>query len=471
MISARHPPRRALALPIGIFTTSAFRIAGVSAAVFVVGVLMLFAFVYWQSSIEETRQIDRFIERDVAAMEESQPNELGRLAEANGGREQRAAYIGIFDNDGQPLSGNLSGYPADLPLDGRAHAIAIGGLSVRAAAVRLNDGRVLVVARDVGELKQLQRVVLRGLVLGVIPAIVLALAAGAWLSWRALRRVRAVHQAAEQIVRGNFAERLPRRGAHDDFDRLADAVNRMLDEIGHLLDQIKGVGDNIAHDLRTPLTRVRARLERGQRTAGSQRELAELVEDAIAGLDQALGIVTALLRITELEDGRRRAAFRQVDLASLIRDVAELYEPIAEDAGIVLRAESAAPQFVHGDRDLLVEAIANIVDNAIKFAPQHSEVRIELVAGRTGPIVRVTDRGTGIPKEEREAVMRRFYRMDKSRHRPGSGLGLGLVDAIMRLHNFHVEIADGDPGCIFDLVCAAPATATPAGAAPLKKTL
>jgi signal transduction histidine kinase len=443
---------RALKFPSGVFSAPAFRMAGIAAGVFVLGMLLLFAFIYWQTSISETRQIDRFIERQLGAMMEGGPDQLiGRLAASP---DQGMAYAGLFDAARRRVAGNLSVYPEGLPADGHAHALLIGGVdAVRAAAAPLSGGQVIVIAREVTELRQLQRIVLRALTLGVIPAILLALLAGATLSWRASRRVRTVHVAAEHILRGDLGERLPYGGTADEFDRLAGAVNRMLDEIARLLDQVKGVGDDIAHDLRTPLTRVRARLERGLETARTRTELDDIVNSAIAGLDQTLTIVTALLRITELEDARRRAAFRDVELSRLLRDVAELYEPIAEAASVKLTVDANARAVVRGDRDLLIEAIANIVDNAIKFSPVGGTVSLALVAGETYAVVRVSDQGPGIPPDERQAVLRRFYRSDKSRHRPGSGLGLGLVDAIVRLHGFRIEIADAAPGCIFDLVC------------------
>jgi signal transduction histidine kinase len=286
-----------------------------------------------------------------------------------------------------------------------------------------------------------------------VPAIVLAFVAGSLLSWRALRRVRLIHRAAERILHGNLSERLPHRGTGDDFDRLAAAVNRMLDEIAHLMDEIKGVGDDIAHDLRTPLTRVRTRLERGSESSRSQQELENIVGAAIDGLDQTLGLVTALLRITEIEDGRRRAAFRRVDLSAIVRDVAELYGPVAEQGGIALAVENPGARYAHGDPDLLLEAIANVVENAVKFAPPNSTVHLSVVDESGTPVVRVADRGPGIPPEERESVLKRFYRTDKSRHLPGNGLGLGLVAAIVKLHHFRVAISEAAPGCIFEIIC------------------
>jgi len=439
-----------------IFRTPSFRIAGISAAVFVLGVLVLFAFVYWQTASRETRSVDRFIEQQAGSLAGSHPHELIRALVLGGDQSERhIAYAALFDGNGQPIAGNLAALPKRFPVDGVAHEATLpGDRQVRAAAARLPDGEILFIARDVAELEQLQGIVRRALLLGVIPALLLALGAGALLSWRELRRVRMVHRAVARILEGDLKERLPARNAADDFDRLAMAVNRMLDEIERLIEEIRGVGDNIAHDLRTPLTRVRARLERSRDASRGAAELDAAIDGAIADLDQTLGIVTALLRIAEIEAGSRHAAFGDIDLARIVHDVAELYGPIAENAGIELTVAAAEPRLVKGDRDLLVEAVANVVDNALKFAPPASRIDLAVVDGAEGPIVRVRDRGPGIPPEERQQVLKRFYRGDKSRTLPGSGLGLGVVNAVMALHRFRIAIGDAKPGCRFDLICA-----------------
>jgi signal transduction histidine kinase len=437
-----------------LFRTSSFRIAGISGGVFALGVLLLFAFIYWQTAIHETRTLDNFLERQIHVLADGRPDELiGALGHIPA--ERRTAYAALFDGARRPVAGNLPNLPPQFPIDGRAHAVVVdGGRQVRAAASTLTDGRIVFIARDVGELSQLQSIVRRALMLGVIPAIILALAAGALLSWRELRRVRMVHQAAGRILQGKLRERLPVKRTADDFDRLAAAVNRMLDEIERLLDEIRGVGDSIAHDLRTPLTRVRARLERSRDASRSRAELEAGIDGATAGLDQTLGIITALLRIGEIENGRRRAGFRALDLARIVADVADLYRPIAENADIELAVAAPVPRTVQGDRDLLVEAVANVLDNAIKFAPSGSTIDLAMIEGPDGPIVRVRDRGPGIAPAERQSVLKRFYRADKSRHLPGSGLGLGVVSAIMDLHHFRIAIDDAQPGCVFDLICA-----------------
>jgi signal transduction histidine kinase len=226
----------------------------------------------------------------------------------------------------------------------------------------------------------------------------------------------------------------------------------MLGDTESLVREIAAVGDNIAHDLRTPLTRVRVRLERGRAHASTLNELRTVIDQAIAGLDQSLAIITALLRIVEIEHGRRLEGFSQVLLGPLVREVCDLYEPIAEDKGVALRVECTKETTVRGDRDLLFEAVANLVDNAIKFTPKGGYVDISLLLREGKTVIQIKDTGPGISEIEREAVTKRFYRSDKSRGTEGLGLGLSLVAAIVKLHGFEYSITAG-PGCTVEIVC------------------
>jgi PAS domain S-box-containing protein len=218
------------------------------------------------------------------------------------------------------------------------------------------------------------------------------------------------------------------------------------------LQEAKVVGDNIAHDLRTPLTRVRIRLERGREHASTLEEMRAVADQAIAGLDQSLTTITALLRITEIEHSRRREGFSEVQLAPLIREVGDLYEPIAENKSVTLRVEAPDGATVHGDRDLLFEAVTNLVDNAVKFTPEGGRVDLALLHQEGETVIRVSDTGPGISEIEREAVTQRFYRSDKTRNTKGLGLGLSMVAAIINLHRFRLTISAG-PGCTTEIAC------------------
>jgi signal transduction histidine kinase len=229
-------------------------------------------------------------------------------------------------------------------------------------------------------------------------------------------------------------------------------VNGMLDEMETLIESLAGVGRDIAHDLRTPLTRARLMLERGRRNAATLEQLQAVADKTTEALDHSLSIITGILRLAEIEIHQRSAGFGHVPLADIIREVGDMYEPIAEDKGISLVIQSPDELNVHGDRDLLIEAVANLVDNAVKFTPAGGRVEIGLVRRHDETIVRVKDTGAGISEHERDAVLRRFYRSDGIRHTPGLGLGLNLVAAIVKLHGFRFTIHPGS-GCIVEIAC------------------
>jgi len=454
--------------PTEIFRSTSFRFACALAGFFGGTTLLLFAFIYWQTAGFETQRIEALITED-ARIEAGRPNDaIERFVTTRVTNDfHHLSFAGLFDAQGRRVAGNLAALPAGVPADGAAHVArimpadqdAVTAETVRVVERRLADGSTLVVARYSEEVERLSQEVLRALELGLVPAVLLSIAAGIFMSWRAQLRVKEVNLAAARIMRGHLRERLPVRGSSDDFDRLAVSVNRMLDEIGRLLDEIKGTGDEIAHDLRTPLTRVRARLENARRTQTSVVELEATIDKSMVGLDQALAIITALLRIREIEAGRRRAGFAEVDLAEVVAVIDELYQPIAEEANIQLVLDIALDLRLHGDRDLLIEAVGNLVDNAIKFTPAGGTVRLALGECQGGPLIQVADTGPGIAQEDRQMVFARFHRSLRDQHVAGIGLGLSLVAAIAKLHDIRIELRDNGPGCVVDLVFEGPAGA------------
>ena len=369
-------------------------------------------------------------------------------------------FSGVFDPKGDRLAGNVAMLPDGLEVGAPARSLplmrvddkAAGATSVRTVARRLANGDTLVIGRNVDETGEIFRVVGAAFALGLLPAFCLWLLAGAWLSVRARRRVEEVNLRVRRIVAGHLRERLPHRNIDEPFSRLAAMVNGMLDELESTINALAGVGNDIAHDLRTPLTRARLTLERGRTNATSLEQLQEAADKAIAGIDQSLAIVTALLRLAEIENSRRSSAFGDVALGEMLREVCDMYEPIAEDKQVALSADISGKLFVRGDRDLLLEAVANLVDNAIKFTPRTGSVKLELLRGEGETILRVTDTGPGISDKEHEAVLRRFYRSDKIRNTPGIGLGLNLVSAIVKLHGFRLIIHSG-PGGRVEIIC------------------
>ncbi len=440
---------------------STFRLAVVFSAACVIWGVILFATIYWQTKVFETKRILNFVAVEDSIVSHAPVAEIVRTVQALFTNDYHAMTIAaLFDSSGRPIAGNLNNVPENLPEDGRAREVELRESGpddtprmVIAAASRLPDGKLLVLGRGESVVTSLAWIVAGALILGVISAIAPALAAGSWMSRRAERRLKAINQSIEQIMQGNVHERLPVLGVADDFDDLAKSVNRMLAENERLLAEVQGVSDNIAHDLRTPLARVRTFLERGRDTARSQGELTAATERAIAGLDQAQAIITALLQIGEIEGGQRRAGFGDVDLNEIVNEAAELYAPTAEEKGISFEAAAEAAATVHGDKDLLMEVVANLLDNAFKFTPPGGSVGLSVTNRAEGPIIRVSDTGPGIRPEEREAVMKRFYRIDKSRNIAGSGLGLSIVLAIVTLHGYEIVVGDAEPGCVFEILC------------------
>ena len=441
--------------------SNTFHWAFIVGGVFAVFIIVLFGFIYWKIDDYLTARSDRVITAQLDGIAALPP---GRRLEAIDERlrqDPRGVQLAaVFAADGHRISGNLESLPPDLRIDAEAQGADIirtdrngrEHQTVRAIARRMQNGDVLVLGRNVDEAKEISHVVGQALALGLLPGFCLCLLAGAWLSVRAQRRVEEVSQRVQRIIAGDLRERLPHRTVDEPFSKLAVIVNGMLDEMETMIHALAGVGNDIAHDLRTPLTRARLTLERGRSNAATLEQLQAVADKAIAGIDQSLTIITALLRLAEIENSRRSAGFGTVALDDMLREVCDIYEPIAENKNIALRVGAMQRLTVRGDRDLLIEAVANLVDNAIKFTPEGGTVDIALLRGEDETIVRVTDTGCGISEQEREAVLRRFYRSDKMRNTPGVGLGLNLVAAIVRLHGFRMAIRSG-PGCRVEIVC------------------
>src|SRR5579859_3650737 len=319
-------------------------------------------------------------------------------------------------------------------------------------ADRRPDGTVLALGHDLDDLIALQRVVRGGLARGMIPALLLALLFGAFFAFRAVARIKALERTIGRVMAGDLHERLPVRGSGDDLDSLTVRINAMLDEIVNLIEEIRAVGDNIAHDLRTPLSVMQARLERAL-TESDPEALHAIVGKSLTDLGRTHATITSLLRIAEIESSRRLQFIGDADLAEIAREVHELYEPLAAEKNLDFTVAGGAAAMVTGDRDMLIEALANLVDNAIKYTPRGGWVRIEIARAADGPLLRVSDSGFGIPATERSKVTQRYYRSNKSPNARGSGLGLSLVAAIAKLHGFSLRIADVEYGAAVELAC------------------
>lgn len=371
--------------------------------------------------------------------------------------ERLHVLVLLTDAARHPVAGNLPAWPAGAAdEDGVQHVdIDIDGRPVSTVLVvrRLGGGYRLLVGRDVQRFETLEDTFLYGL-LGAAALLSIVGVGGGFLMRRSLlAQVQSINQATHEIVQGNLTHRLPARVGADELDALVDTVNRMLDQIENLVEGVRNVSNSIAHDLRTPLSELRSRLEELAVTRPAPDRAWAEIDGAIADVDRVIGIFNALLRMAELDTGVRRAGFVDVDAAHVATEAAEFYQPVAELKGMTLRCEAFGPLPVRGDPLLLAQALGNLIDNAIKYGPEHGGIRVGAMRARNGAIeLSVADTGRGIPDEEKPRVSERFYRGDASRGTPGVGLGLSLVASVAKLHGGRLELADNEPGLKATLV-------------------
>jgi signal transduction histidine kinase len=318
-------------------------------------------------------------------------------------------------------------------------------LQIRGRSYQLDD-YFLFVGRDIRENIALQQLIVRALLWGLVIMSVLGLFGGILMSRRVLRHIEQINQTTREIMAGNLSRRIPTNGSADDFDQLATNLNSMLDEIARLMSGIRNVSNNVAHDLRTPLTRLRNQLETLRDDLGKNSPHSQQVDRSIADADQLLSTFSGLLRIARIETGGLKANIKQVNLATLIQDAVDLYEAVAEAKQIQINTEIKDPVTVLADRDMLFQAVANLLDNAIKYTQQGGKVALKVVQTEQTAEIVVADNGPGIPPFEYDKVVQRFYRLDKSRNTDGNGLGLSLVEAVVNMHDATLKFSDNKPG-------------------------
>jgi signal transduction histidine kinase len=321
-------------------------------------------------------------------------------------------------------------------------------------AQRRKNGDILLVANDLTHIFRIREAILNALVGGGLFCLAAGVVVGLAFGMRQMRRVRAIRRATLQIAQGNLEQRLP-IGGRDELDMLSHLVNHMLDEVERLMTEVKSACDGIAHDLRTPLAHVRTLLVHIAERADAHHDepLSDMLVRARADTDKLLERFRAMLRISEIGALQRRGGFAEVQLQMLVAEVGELYEPLAEEKSIRLTVQVEPVGAIHADRALLFETFSNLIDNAIKFTPTGGTVRLQLTHTPSGPRIDIVDNGPGISSGERQAVLQRFYRSEQMRHIAGSGLGLSIVSAVLRVHDFSMKIGNAEPGTRVTIEC------------------
>jgi signal transduction histidine kinase len=440
------------------FTSSTFKLALIAILAFGVIVAAIFGYVYASTSSYVRSRSDRAILSEFASLQETYDRSgrhelVALIAERIADKSFADNVYLLTDGSGAILAGNLAVVPLTskeahgwqefrAPAPPGANSLVL----VRAMLERLSNGDHLLVGRDISELDNFTDQIRLALIFGLALIFVLAAAASILVTRRTVGRIEQINATSRDIMQSGLDKRIPLRGSHDEWDRVAENLNLMLDRIEILMGEVKQVSDNVAHDLRTPLTRMRGRLEAALHRERSAEQDQALIGNTIADLDAVLRIFASLTRIAQIETKARKGGFHTVNLAEIAGEVVELYDAAAEQEGTSLTMTGEPDMVVTGDRDLIFDAIANLVDNAIKHgrAGGHVAVAAEHVDGEA--VITIADDGPGIPADQRDQVFKRFYRLEQGRCAPGNGLGLSLVSAVARLHGVRIELLENAPG-------------------------
>jgi signal transduction histidine kinase len=449
---------------IDAWRSATSRLILIYGVLFAIWCVVLLGVVQWEASRYLSNVVDGMLAARIHYLEGTDPKRLPETVEAASQIDvQGFMWVGLFDPQGKRIAGNIETVPEDLDDEGVVHTIRANlvdpkrNTPTRARGVTrlLPDGNRLVVAKESATIDGVGAIIRRGLLWGLSLTLIPGVLGGILIARGPARRIRAIQLAMEPIRDGDLSVRLPVTRGGDEVDLLASTVNTTLGEIERLLGEVKGVTDNIAHDLRTPLTRMRTRLYRLQQQFDGKPE-GDQLDACVAEIDTVLSRFRALLRVSELEDRQRSACFETLDLGDVLRNVHEFYAPLAEDRGQLFELEVGRLPPLRGDPQLMFEAFANLVGNAIKFTPDGGAVRLVASTDPAGDArIDIADTGPGIPPNEREAVFRRFYRSDDTRTKPGCGLGLAIVSAIVRLHGFSLSVGGTGEGAVFSMVCPA----------------
>lgn len=452
---------------------STFRLAFLFGVLFTIGNVALLSLIYIETSGYLVNRIDTSIVDMASNFRGLSPARVAdEVHDAVAFDLRRSNLYGLFGADGSVVAGNMRSLPPNLKADGsiqqfaqptlpayRAAGQGNGEGLARALVQRLPNGNILIVGRDFTQLAEIRAIILNALLVSGAVILFAGLLSGFLLSRGPLRRISAIRATSRRIMQGELSQRMPVTSRNDELDMLATIVNTMLEEIERLLNEVKSVTDTLAHDLRTPLTRLRLQLHKLQQSVdmASHRET---LDNALEDTDALLARFRALLRISEIENRQRKSGFRSISVDVVLNQLVDLFEPLAEEADVNLMLECHAVAPIDADPDLLFEALSNLVDNAIKFTPAGGSVWIR--AGNVDGVVHIDiiDTGCGVPLTEREAVMLRFHRSQAAQPnlaaqppREGFGLGLSIAAAVMRLHGFALRFQDTEQGTHLTIVC------------------
>ncbi len=454
-----------------LIRTTAFKLSLAYLLISALGAGAVMGWVAWNVKKLVDEQIASTVEAEIAGLSEQYARggirALVDVVERRARQPGASLYL-VTTFAGETIAGNVADLPAGVLQrpgvvetsyqrqgDTEARRRALARIFVLPGRFRL------LVGRDLEDRETLNGVMLRALTTSLLWLTIIGTAGGIFVASRVLRRVDAMNASAQKIMAGDLAGRLPVTGSNDELDRLAQNLNSMLERISELMNGLREVSDNIAHDLKTPLTRLRNRAEEALRSASSQDDYRATLERMIDESDNLIRIFNALLMIARAEAGTDRQAMRAFDVSTVVTDLAELYEPAAEDAGAQLSVSAGRDLIIMGNRELVGQALANLIDNALKYGaqsdlpllPQGANVLpkrmdVQVSARQVGNAVEISvaDRGPGIAVADRERVIGRFVRLEGSRSRPGSGLGLSLASAVAQLHHGELRLEDNAPG-------------------------
>jgi len=438
---------------------STFRMVALYFVLFILSSLILLSFIYWSTVGYIYKQLDHHIAYDMQRLQyiydtEGKEHLVDAIEMSLKQKNYESVYLLYDQKNKQILAGNLNKVPT---VNTGWHILDLSELtnipqhknhSARILVMLLPDNLIFINGLDLESVHQQERMILNSLMTGIGIILLLATIGGFIISISTIKKINLINDTIFDISRGNLTLRIPTRDTDDDYDLLAKNINEMLDQIHKLMQGMQNISNNIAHDLRTPLTRLRGRLETIQRD--SNNETAEGIQEVLNETDNLLSTFNAMLRINKVESGAQKGHFTGIAIDNLLQDVVGFYEPLAEDKDILIHYTVKSDSNINADRDMIFQVFSNLFDNAVKYTPHKGVISIgtEFIQNNNSQYIRIelSDSGKGIPESEREKVLEPFYRLEKHRDHQGNGLGLSLVAAIIKLHKGSIEFQDNNPG-------------------------